>query len=107
MHSNGDRASDQALRVYRRLFEENTDQLGVGVSHTIGHVYYWGQTFRDYVLGLPRALRIDPVAENVHYGATYSFHSDSPVTEVDPLLWVDTAMARTLFQEPNHVPGKD
>jgi len=60
--------------------------LGLGVSHTIGHVYYWGKTMLDWVLGPPRAERIDPVADDVKDGVIYSFHSDSPLYALDPLM---------------------
>jgi len=64
----------------------------------MGHVYYWGAAFRDYILGNPRAERIDPVADDAAHDLVFSFHSDSPVTDVNPLLYVQTAVTRKLYQ---------
>ncbi|KAG8805297.1 hypothetical protein FRC19_007978, partial [Serendipita sp. 401] len=133
IHANGDAAIGQALRVYKSLFEafpqkdksivhriehftvtENDDliktaaELGIGISHTILHVFYWGHTFDKWVLGPPRAQRIDPVREEVEAGALVSFHSDSPVSEVNPLLYVRTAVTRLMFGRDDEEPlGKD
>ncbi|KAI9856840.1 MAG: hypothetical protein M1824_005213 [Vezdaea acicularis] len=130
VHSNGDRATDQVLRIYDALFTKykgsnekimhriehftvtspeqvkKAAELKLGVSHTMGHVCYWGETFYDYVLGPPRASRIHAIQDDIHEDIVYSFHSDSPVTDVDCLLWVKTAMTRETF--PNkHVYDKD
>lgn len=124
-HSNGDRAVDQSLRCYEAVFNQlpdrnkdimhriehftvcNTDQiekakgLGLGVSHTIGHVYYWGDTFQKWVLGPERAARIDPIKDDATKELVYSFHSDSPLTEPDPLLFVRTAVTRLMYETDN------
>ncbi|KAG8893844.1 hypothetical protein FRC00_009950, partial [Tulasnella sp. 408] len=121
IHANGDRAVDQSLECYETVFNQlpdrkkdimhriehftvsNTAQvekaasLGLGVSHTIGHVYYWGETFRNWVLGPERAARIDPIKDDVDKEVVYSFHSDSPLTEPDPLLFVRTAVTRLKY----------
>lgn len=67
-------------------------------------MYYWGDTFETWVLGSDRAARIDPVADDLAVGLVHSFHSDSPVTEVNPLLYVRTAVTRLLYQFPD-APG--
>ena len=77
---------------------QEAKRLNLGVTHLMGHVYYWGAAFRDYVLGSPRAERIDPVAEDAAHDLVFSFHSDSPVTDVYPLLYVQTAVTRQLYQ---------
>lgn len=121
IHSNGDCAVDQSLRCYETVFKQlpdrkkdimhriehftvcNTGQiekaksLGLGVSHTIGHVYYWGDTFQKWVLGPERAARIDPIKDDATKGLVCSFHSDSPLTEPDPLLFVRTAVTRLMY----------
>ncbi|KAG8818396.1 hypothetical protein FRC17_010848 [Serendipita sp. 399] len=132
VHANGDAAIEQTLDVYELLFQSHpqknkivhriehftvteTDdlikkaaRLGIGISHTILHVFYWGHTFKEWVLGAPRALRIDPVLEEVKAGALVSFHSDSPVSEVNPLLYVRTAVTRLMFARGDQDPlGKD
>ncbi|CAK7227432.1 hypothetical protein SBRCBS47491_006567 [Sporothrix bragantina] len=71
-------------------------QLGLGVSHLIAHVRRWGDAFANYVLDEKRAARLDPVADAVSAGVTYSFHSDSPISEANPLQYVETAASRVL-----------
>ncbi|KAN0091687.1 Amidohydrolase family domain containing protein [Hyaloscypha variabilis] len=129
LHANGDRAIEQALRVLKIAFKDvpnrNRDivhrlehvtvvsreqlaravELGLGVSHLIAHVRNWGAVFRDYVLGPQRGERIDPVRDDVELGVLYSFHSDSPISPVNPLQYVDTAAAR-LIDATGEVLGK-
>ncbi|CAK7204335.1 hypothetical protein SEUCBS139899_007090 [Sporothrix eucalyptigena] len=71
-------------------------QLGLGVSHLIAHVRRWGDAFSTFVLDEKRAARLDPVADAVAAGVTYSFHSDSPISEANPLQYVETAASRVL-----------
>jgi predicted amidohydrolase YtcJ len=118
VHANGDRAIDQVLDVYETILGGRSaadrahridhftvarqDQviraaaLGVAISHTIGHVHYWGRTFREHVLGPERAERIVPLAEDFRLGTGASLHSDSPVTPVFPLLYVRSAVSRLI-----------
>lgn len=70
--------------------------LGLGVSHTINHIYYWGETFRDHVLGAGRAAQIHALARDLEHGIRSSCHSDSPVSPVDPLLALRTATTRLM-----------
>jgi len=77
---------------------QQAKRLNLGVTHLMGHVYYWGAAFRDYILGNPRAERIDPVADDAAHDLVFSFHSDSPVTDVNPLLYVQTAVTRKLYK---------
>ena len=121
VHSNGDAATAQVLGIYEDLFAAHRERdmclmhriehftvttpeqvkhaarLGLGVGQTIGHVYYWGQTFRDWVLGPKRAARIDPIREDAEAGLVFSLHSDSPVTNLDPLLYLRTAVTRQMY----------
>lgn len=117
IHSNGDAASDQTLNAYEAVLGPSPgpqphriehftvtdpDQivraagLGLNVSHTIGHVRYWGHTFLDHVLGSPRAERIDPLADDLANSLPFSLHSDSPVTTVGPLGYLRTAVTRLM-----------
>jgi len=125
LHTNGSRAFDQALRVYSRVLATSSSsvsglrhmhrlehvtaditpdqlaraaQLGLGISHLIAHVRKWGSAFSDWVLGQDRASRIDPVADSAASGATFSFHSDSPISQADPLQYVDTAVSRVMVE---------
>ncbi|KAF3941091.1 hypothetical protein ABW19_dt0206488 [Dactylella cylindrospora] len=130
VHANGDRASNVVLDTFSSIFREHPQYkkkllhriehftvtepaqivrakaLGLGVSHTMGHIHFWGDTFKDGVLGEDRAFRIDPVYDDWRYKLPYSFNSDSPVTDVDPLLWVRTAITRKIYKTGN-ILGKE
>jgi len=130
IHANGDAASDLALDAYENAFAEHpqrdtsivhriehftvtrpdqltrAQRLGIGVSHTIGHVHFWGETFADYVLRDERAARIHPIASDVKAGLVFSFHSDSPITEANPLLHLKIATTRLTYQN-GRVLGPD
>lgn len=119
IHTNGDLAIDRALdaielavaagpdssrTLMHRLEHVQTlrdDQirritgLGVAVSVFVNHVYYWGDRHRDRFLGPERGSRISPVASISAAGLPFALHCDSPVTPVDPLFTIDTAVNRT------------
>jgi len=130
VHANGDCASQVVLDAYATVvaafppkapvvhriehFTVTTPQqvqrakeLGLSVSHTIGHVRYWGHTFQKYILGADRADRIDPVRDDVENGLLYSFHSDSPVSQADALSYVHTAATRLMYHDFERVLGQD
>ncbi|HUN78130.1 MAG TPA: amidohydrolase [Solirubrobacteraceae bacterium] len=126
VHSNGDRAIEQVLgcfesilgqeppsRVRHRIehFTLAQDEqaqraaaLGLAVSHTINHIYYWGESLRDYVLGAGRAAQIHSLARDFEHGICASCHSDSPVSPVDPMLALRTATTR-LMRDSDDVLG--
>ncbi len=127
-HANGDRAIDQTLEVYGSLLANTPDKasrrlriehftvttptqlervrdLGVSVSMTIGHVYFWGSVFQRAVLGTERAARIDPAGDLKRLGVRFSFHSDSTVTSVDPLRYLMNAVTRVPQQNDGRVLG--
>lgn len=118
VHSNGDRATEQVLRCFEAVLAEDPpaevrhriehftlvrdDQaeraaaLGLAVSHTINHIYYWGESLRDHVLGAGRAERVHALLRDFEHGICSSCHSDSPVSPVDPLLYLRTATTRLM-----------
>lgn len=122
VHANGDRAVDQALNLYDRLLQGETNpearrpriehftvttesqverakKLGVAPSMTIGHVGFWGEVFHNHILGHERAERIDPAGSLAKRGVRFSFHSDSPVSPYGPLRYISTGASR-LWQKP-------
>ncbi|KAK7429478.1 hypothetical protein QQZ08_004070 [Neonectria magnoliae] len=129
VHVNGDCASEVVMDAFEKLKTPNPNlrhrmehftvtkpeqvqraaRLNLNVSHTIGHVKYWGHTFKKYILGDGRAERIDPVHDNVENGLVYSLHSDSPVSQADGLSYVRTAATRLMYiensEKPEHVLG--
>jgi predicted amidohydrolase YtcJ len=70
----------------------------------MGHINYWGETFSEYVLGPERAARIHPLQSDIDAGLIISLHSDAPVVEVDPLMYVRTAVMREMYPS-NEVLG--
>jgi predicted amidohydrolase YtcJ len=86
---------------------QHAKKLNLGVSHTIGHVKYWGDTFRKYILKDGRADRIDPVKDDLNNELVYSFNSDSPVSQADALSYVSTAATRLMYNEDGQVLGPD
>ncbi|MFB9781922.1 amidohydrolase [Rhodococcus baikonurensis] len=127
IHTNGDQAIDFALdaiaaaraahpgvEVSHRLEHVQTlreDQiarmveLGVVASIFVNHVYYWGDRHRDRFLGPRRGERISPVASVVAAGLAYALHCDCPVTPVNPLFTMNTAVHRVTRE--GHVLGAD
>jgi predicted amidohydrolase YtcJ len=62
----------------------------------MNHVYYWGAAFRDTILGLERANRLDRAASIMKAGISTSFHSDYNVSKVHPLLSARTGVFRQM-----------
>ncbi|WP_031937819.1 amidohydrolase [Prescottella defluvii] len=120
IHTNGDRAIDLALDaiekavaasggaslpdgLQHRLEHVQTlrgDQIlrmreiGVSASVFVNHVYYWGDRHRDRFLGPDRGSRISPLASISAADVPFALHCDSPVTPVNPLFTIHTAVNR-------------
>jgi predicted amidohydrolase YtcJ len=78
--------------------------LGLSVSHTINEIYYWGESFRDRVLGSERAAHIHSLRRDLDHGIVSSCHSDAPASPVDPCLALRTATTR-LMRDSDDVLG--
>jgi predicted amidohydrolase YtcJ len=122
---NGDRATGQALGGYDAILNYapdpnvkmmhriehaktiNRQQLGaakrlnLGVTHLIGRAYHWGEAFRSWVFCDERAERIDLGKDDADLGLVYSFHSDSPVSPIQPLMYAQIAVTRNMCQRPD------
>jgi len=68
---------------------EKLGALGVSPSYFATHTYYWGDWHMRKSLGPLRAARISPLKSTEVAGIRYSIHSDAPVTKINPmqLLW--------------------
>lgn len=73
---------------------ERMHELGVIPSYFINHVYYWGDRHKRLFLGPERAAVINPLASSLRAGLVFSVHSDYPVTPVDPIFSMHTAVNR-------------
>lgn len=124
VHGNGDKTIDAILDAYEQaqargaslerrpriehcsiLHDEQIARikaLGVSPSFLIGHVYYWGQTFRDGIFGPRKAALLDRAASCERAGIVWTLHSDDPVTEMDPLRCIHNAVTRQMWRDPEN-----
>jgi len=116
VHANGDAAIDNALDAFeaalaahprhdhRHRIEhcqtaredqlERMARLGVLASVFANHIWYWGDRHRDRFLGPERGSRVDPLASFAAHGIVHALHCDMPVTPLDPLFTIWTAVNR-------------
>jgi predicted amidohydrolase YtcJ len=129
VQANGDRAIEQVLRCYEALAADDpsppggpvhhriesfalaSDEqiaragaLGIGCSHAINDVYYFGEDFRDRVLGAERAARVHSLRRDLEQGVVSSCYSGSHGSPVDPCLSLRTATTR-LMRDSDDVLG--
>ena len=68
--------------------------LGMMPSFFHDHVYYWGDYHYESVLGPERASRISPLASCVARDMPFTLHNDMPVTPINPIFNIHTAVNR-------------
>jgi len=131
VHTNGERAVDQALNVYKQLMKPGDDsrhriehaslitedqlkvcgELGVLPSFMVYQLYFYGKVFSEFTLGEERANRWGPVAAAVKYVGEekISIHEDHPSFPgpSQPFANIKTAVTRTHRHDPNKVYGKE
>lgn len=115
-HANGDAAADQFLDAWEHVLERRKlkdarpvllhaqtvreDQLdrmrdaGVMASFNSSQIYYWGDWYRDNVLGRARAERLDPARAALARELPFTLHDDSPMVPIDPMLLLSSAVTR-------------
>jgi len=67
---------------------------GVTPSFLEAYLYYWGDTFRDDILGPERSQQICAAATAIEAGARTTMHSDYTVSPIAPFRDVQTAVTR-------------
>lgn len=116
-HCNGDAASDQYIRCYKKALaatgKTDTDIRPVMIhcqtvrddqldemaeihmipSIFVAHTYYWGDVHLKN-LGWERGSRISPVRSALERGLIYNFHQDCPVLKPDMMQTVWCAVNR-------------
>lgn len=116
-HANGDAASDQYIRCYKKALSAKgqagldlrpvmihcqtvrDDQLkamaeiGMVPSIFVAHTYYWGDVHLKN-LGSVRSAHISPAKAAKDHGLRYNFHQDCPVLPPDMLRTVWCAVNR-------------
>jgi predicted amidohydrolase YtcJ len=117
VHTNGDAAIDQLIKLVEQLqpWLKNADhrtvmihgqftrkdqveqlkKLGIFPSLYPMHTFYWGDWHRDSVAGVERANNISPSAWFLNEGMRLTIHSDSPVTFPNAMRLLDSAVNRT------------
>ncbi|MEE9964268.1 MAG: amidohydrolase [Propionicimonas sp.] len=116
VHANGDAEIDQALGAFAAVLAGHTGlalrhriehcsfthsdqltlmaELGVSPSFLMNHVYYWGDTFIENVVGAQKAALLDPFASARALGMRVTMHSDYTVTDFQPFREIQTAVTR-------------
>lgn len=115
LHANGDEAIGLALTALQEVYGadspsfrnriehcslatpdqyETMAQLGVTPTYLNNHIYVWGDTFYDNILGSDRADRLDATADAALNKLIFSFHCDYSVSMPDPLRYMQTAVMR-------------
>jgi predicted amidohydrolase YtcJ len=69
-------------------------RLGITPSFFSAHAYYWGDRHYNIFLGPERACRQNPAKTALEKGIRYTIHLDTPVTPINPLLLVWSAVNR-------------
>lgn len=87
------------------LFEK-MHAVDVSPSFLINHLYYWGKTLRDNVLGADRIDMLDRTAAAVAASLKFTMHSDYNVSPIQPLHYVKVAVTRTTW-DGGEVIGED
>ncbi|MCY7296089.1 amidohydrolase family protein [Alteromonas sp. a30] len=90
---------------------QDKPKLDISVSHTPGHIAYWGGAFQNgetkgsiktsNILGNPRAGALDAMAAEVAQHIPVSLHSDAPITPINPLWYVEQMVTRNTWFYPN------
>jgi predicted amidohydrolase YtcJ len=116
VHANGDQAIEAVINAFEAALrsrpmsdhrhfiihcqtvrEDQLDRmarLGIKASFFAAHIHYWGDRHQDVFLGPDRAARLNPLASAASRGLVFSLHNDSPITPIDPLLLIQTAVTR-------------
>ncbi|MBW1641979.1 MAG: amidohydrolase [Deltaproteobacteria bacterium] len=127
IHGNGDAtiddiiyAVDQAQKEYPRedtrhivihaqtARDDQLDEmkrLGLTPSFFSAHAYYWGDRHCNIFLGEERAFRMNPAKSALDKGVRFTIHLDTPVTPINPLLLVWSAVNR--ISSGGNVIGED
>jgi predicted amidohydrolase YtcJ len=124
VHTNGDEATELVLDAFERLLTlhprrdhrhtlqhcqmADASQLARAASLELcinffsNHIYYWGDAHYTQTMGADRANRMNAAESARRLGIPFAFHSDAPITPLNPLFtaWCasqrETASGRVL-----------
>ena len=75
-------------------------------TYFINHVYFWGKSHRDVYFGPGRAHQLSPLGWSAYYGQRFALHNDTPVTPMEPLRSLQSAVTRVSCEgEPIYGKG--
>lgn len=116
IHGNGDAAIDDVLAAFGAMLKAKPDEdarpivihaqmaredqlndmaeLGVIPSFFSLHTYYWGDRHWKTFMGPGRAAQMSPAHSAGLRGIRYTIHADTPVTPMEPLRLVWSAVNR-------------
>lgn len=116
IHANGDGGIEIVTQAYERLQQlhprpnarhlvihcqypsysqlQRLKAAGAYPCFFISPLYHWGEIHAGYV-GADRVARFCPCHDADELGLPYNLHTDAPITPVDPLIQVCTAVTRT------------
>ncbi|WP_237063764.1 amidohydrolase [Microbulbifer zhoushanensis] len=122
-HAQGERAIDQFLDAvdaaqrqfpredHRHRIEhgalitpvqlQRAAQLGVTPSFYMDHIYYYGDTLQELIVGPERANRFMPAGSAARAGHRFTIHTDSPSSPLGPIRAMRTAVLRESRGEKN------
>ncbi|CEP89406.1 amidohydrolase [[Clostridium] sordellii] len=117
VHCNGDAASDQFIRCYKKALEmtdNKTDlrpvmvhaqtvredqldgmkELGIIPTFFLDHIWFWGDYHYESVFGPERANRLSPAKSALRRNISFTLHQDSPVKMLNQILAMHNAVNR-------------
>ncbi len=117
IHANGDQAIEDTLRAYEAAQKaypsddprfriehasivdpqqwQRVAKVKATPSFTEHHVYYWGEVFKNKILGEPRAEWLDAAKTAKDLGLKFSFNDDD-LAGVNPLFFIQVAATREM-----------
>lgn len=117
IHTNGDEATEVVLDALETILDQHprrdhrhtlqhcqmaspsqlarAAQLGLCINFFSNHIYYWGDAHYSQTMGPDRANRMNAAGTARRLGIPFAFHSDAPITPLNPLFTAWCAVQRT------------
>lgn len=108
IHTNGDEATEVVLDALETILSrhprpdhrhtlqhcqladtvqlERAAKLGLCINFFSNHLYYWGDAHHSQTVGPERAGRMNPAGSALRLGIPVTFHSDAPITPLNPFF---------------------
>jgi predicted amidohydrolase YtcJ len=108
IHTNGDEATELVLDALEKILDRRlrldhrhtlqhcqmadasqlarAAKLGLCINFFSNHIYYWGDAHYTQTMGADRANRMNAAESARRLGIPFAFHSDAPITPLNPLF---------------------